>query len=98
MLLPTDDAGAAWYVRSLQRAAARSGVGCQVHEERGPGIAARLAALSADPAVHGVICQAPLPAGTSLAAVCHEAEVLVVAAGLAGPDRARPRAAGRRGG
>ena len=95
VLLPTDDAGAAWYVRSLQRAAARSGVGCQVHEERGPGIAARLAALSADPAVHGVICQAPLPAGTSLAAVCREAEVLVVAAGLPGligRDHVRPGA------
>ena len=75
VLLPTGDPGAAWYVRSIQRAAARSGVDCQVHEERGPGIAARLARLSADPAVHGVICQTPLPEGIVLADVAAAIEV-----------------------
>jgi methylenetetrahydrofolate dehydrogenase (NADP+) / methenyltetrahydrofolate cyclohydrolase len=69
VVLPTGDAGAAWYARSLQRAATRWGIGCQVREERGPGLAARLAALSADPGVHGVICQAPLPDGLDLPAV-----------------------------
>jgi methylenetetrahydrofolate dehydrogenase (NADP+)/methenyltetrahydrofolate cyclohydrolase len=77
VLVPTDDEGAAWYVRSIQRAAARAGIACQVHrmgalpsgEQSGPSaeqIAGRLAELSLDPAVHGVICQTPLPAGVGL--------------------------------
>lgn len=77
VLVPTDDAGAAWYVRSIQRAAARTGVACQVHRMGGSGsapagagqIAGRLAGLSLDPAVHGVICQTPLPPGVSLPGV-----------------------------
>ena len=36
VLVPTDDAGAAWYVRSIQRSAARTGVACQVHRMGGP--------------------------------------------------------------
>jgi methylenetetrahydrofolate dehydrogenase (NADP+) / methenyltetrahydrofolate cyclohydrolase len=35
----------------------------------GPDIARRLAELSADPTVHGVVCQTPLPAGTTLSEV-----------------------------
>ncbi len=73
VLLPTDDPGAAWYVRSIERAAARAGVSCQVHRLAGPAgpgvITGRLAGLSADPAVHGIICQTPLPPGSTLAAV-----------------------------
>ena len=73
VLVPTDDAGAAWYVRSIQRAAGRTGIACQVHRMGGPASAAqitdRLAELSRDPAVHGVICQTPLPAGAELARV-----------------------------
>lgn len=77
VLVPTDDAGAAWYVRSIQRAAARTGITCQVHQMGGPGcalpsaaeISDRLAELSGDPAVHGVICQTPLPDGAELARV-----------------------------
>jgi methylenetetrahydrofolate dehydrogenase (NADP+)/methenyltetrahydrofolate cyclohydrolase len=77
VLVPTDDAGAAWYVRSIQRAAARTGVACQVHQMGGPQsappsseqIADRLVELALDPAVHGVICQTPLPAGVDLPAV-----------------------------
>jgi methylenetetrahydrofolate dehydrogenase (NADP+)/methenyltetrahydrofolate cyclohydrolase len=73
VLLPTDDPGAAWYVRSIERAAARAGVDCQVHrlaETAGPAeITGRLAGLSADPAVHGIICQTPLPPGSTLAVV-----------------------------
>ncbi len=79
VLMPTDDPGAAWYVRSLERAAARSGLRCQVHRLPGtPGggeIAARLADLSADPAVHGVLCQAPLPPGAAMAAVAAAIDV-----------------------
>jgi len=73
VLLPTGDPGAAWYVRSIERAAARAGVDCQVHrlpEPAGPAeITGRLAELSADPAVHGIICQTPLPPGAALAVV-----------------------------
>jgi methylenetetrahydrofolate dehydrogenase (NADP+) / methenyltetrahydrofolate cyclohydrolase len=64
IVLPTDDPGAAWYVRSLQRQAARTGVEGQVHPaDSAAATLALLARLSADPAVHGVICQTPLPAG-----------------------------------
>lgn len=77
VLVPTDDAGAAWYVRSIQRAAARTGIACQVHRMDAPGsappradqVAARLTELSLDPAVHGVICQTPLPPGVNLPSV-----------------------------
>jgi methylenetetrahydrofolate dehydrogenase (NADP+) / methenyltetrahydrofolate cyclohydrolase len=72
VLVPTDDPGAAWYVRAIQRAAARTGIACQVHRMSGPPgaeqIAGRLAELSLDPGVHGVICQTPLPAGVDLPA------------------------------
>jgi methylenetetrahydrofolate dehydrogenase (NADP+)/methenyltetrahydrofolate cyclohydrolase len=73
VLVPTEDAGAAWYMRSIQRAAARTGIACQVHPMGGSlsaeQIAGRLAGLSLDPAVHGVICQTPLPAGVDLPSV-----------------------------
>ena len=72
IVVPNDDPGAAWYVRSLQRLAAKVGVGCQVHQQPGPAsvadVLAKLTELSADPAVHGVICQAPLPDGLAPAA------------------------------
>jgi methylenetetrahydrofolate dehydrogenase (NADP+) / methenyltetrahydrofolate cyclohydrolase len=74
VLVPTDDAGAAWYVRSIRRAATRAGITCQVHQMGAPPsappsaeqISGRLAGLGRDPAVHGVICQTPLPAGVDL--------------------------------
>jgi methylenetetrahydrofolate dehydrogenase (NADP+)/methenyltetrahydrofolate cyclohydrolase len=72
VVVPTSDESASWYVRSIQRAAARYGVECQVHELPSAGqpeITASLAGLSADPAVHGVICQTPLPAGADPATV-----------------------------
>ncbi len=73
VLVATDDAGAAWYVRSIQRAAGRTAIACQVHQMGGTPsagqIADRLAELSLDPAVHGVICQTPLPPGADLPSV-----------------------------
>ena len=74
VVLPTDDAAAAWYVRSIQRTAGKVGISCQVDALAGPdGVGAdgkairdRLDALSADPGVHGIICQTPLPNGVSL--------------------------------
>jgi methylenetetrahydrofolate dehydrogenase (NADP+) / methenyltetrahydrofolate cyclohydrolase len=67
----TDDAATAWYVRSIARAAANTGVGCEV-EDLGPaasgaGIGAQLAALSGDPTVHAIILTTPLPGGARLA-------------------------------
>jgi methylenetetrahydrofolate dehydrogenase (NADP+)/methenyltetrahydrofolate cyclohydrolase len=72
IVVPNDDPGAAWYVRSLQRLAAKVGVEAQVHQRSGPASAAdvlsKLTELSGDPAVHGIICQAPLPDGLAPAA------------------------------
>ncbi len=72
VVVPNEDAGADWYVRSLQRLAARVGVDCQVHQRSEPpapaDVLARLDELSADPAVHAIMCQTPLPNGLALAA------------------------------
>jgi methylenetetrahydrofolate dehydrogenase (NADP+) / methenyltetrahydrofolate cyclohydrolase len=66
----TRDESAAWYVRSLAAAAAKLGIACDVTDlgaDAEPArIATTLAALSADPAVHGVIQQTPLPSSASL--------------------------------
>jgi methylenetetrahydrofolate dehydrogenase (NADP+) / methenyltetrahydrofolate cyclohydrolase len=62
----TRDESAAWYVRSLAGAAGRMGIACDVTDlgaDAEPGELERtVAALSADPAVHGIILQTPLPA------------------------------------
>ena len=100
VLLPTDDPGAAWYVRSIERAAARAGVSCQVHRLAGPAgpgvITGRLGELSADPAVHGIICPAPLPPGSTLAAVGQAIDVAKDVDG-ANPASLGQLAAGRPG-
>jgi methylenetetrahydrofolate dehydrogenase (NADP+)/methenyltetrahydrofolate cyclohydrolase len=70
VVVATDDESTAWYVRSLTRTA--GGLGIEVRRIDLPRDAARddiraaLAAQSADPAVHGVICQTPLPGGLKL--------------------------------
>lgn len=69
VVVPTDDEGTAWYVRSIQRTADKVGVDCQVDKLQTPSSAElqeHLASLSADPSVHGIICQTPLPQGVSL--------------------------------
>jgi methylenetetrahydrofolate dehydrogenase (NADP+) / methenyltetrahydrofolate cyclohydrolase len=67
----TRDESAAWYRRSLAAAAARLAIACDVidlGEETSSGkIAAALAAMSADAAVHGIILQTPLPGPSRLA-------------------------------
>jgi len=72
VVVPTDDEATAWYVRSIERAAAKVGITCRVdtldHPD-GDAITNHLDTLSADPGVHGIICQTPLPAGVSLDAV-----------------------------
>src|SRR5579875_1174489 len=70
VVVPTRDEATAWYVRSIIRAAARVELDCQAVQLGDPSpaeLTGRLDELSADPAVHGVICQTPLPAGLSLA-------------------------------
>ena len=66
------DEGAAWYMRSISRAAEQTGIGCQIHPVDPAGgqeaVTSLLTRLSVDPAVHGVICQAPLPPGLTAAA------------------------------
>ncbi|WP_100446266.1 bifunctional 5,10-methylenetetrahydrofolate dehydrogenase/5,10-methenyltetrahydrofolate cyclohydrolase [Glycomyces xiaoerkulensis] len=72
VVVPTEDEGTAWYVRSIARTADKVGLRCKVEHLTDPGgdeIAARLRELSADPEVHGVICQTPLPEGVTLAEV-----------------------------
>jgi methylenetetrahydrofolate dehydrogenase (NADP+) / methenyltetrahydrofolate cyclohydrolase len=67
VVVATSDESSAWYVRSIARAAEKVGIGCSVvdlGETATPDrIRAELAALSRDPAVHGIILQTPLPAG-----------------------------------
>lgn len=60
-----DDPAAAAYVRGIERASNAVGVACAVHRLSAEAAQAKLArtldALSADPAVHGIIVQTPLP-------------------------------------
>jgi methylenetetrahydrofolate dehydrogenase (NADP+)/methenyltetrahydrofolate cyclohydrolase len=72
----TDDESSAWYVRSIASAAGKAGIGCEA-EDLGPAatasaIGAQLAALSADPTVHGIILTTPLPGGARLAELAAE--------------------------
>ena len=66
VVVATADQSSAWYVRSIARAAERTGIACSVvdlGETATPDrIRAELATLSGDPAVHGIILQTPLPA------------------------------------
>lgn len=70
VVVPTGDEATAWYVRSITRAAAKAGLDCRAIQLDDPSpaeLTGKLDELSADPAVHGIICQTPLPAGLSLA-------------------------------
>jgi methylenetetrahydrofolate dehydrogenase (NADP+)/methenyltetrahydrofolate cyclohydrolase len=85
VVTPTRDEEAAEYLRSLERAAAKAGITCQVHRLLGPAgplvpadlaepdarrdIAEKLAELSGDDAVHGITCLPPLPPGVDAAVV-----------------------------
>lgn len=68
VVVATDDESSAWYVRSIANAASKTGIRCDVVqvEPEPERIRTRLAELSADPLVHGVMLQTPLPAGASL--------------------------------
>jgi methylenetetrahydrofolate dehydrogenase (NADP+)/methenyltetrahydrofolate cyclohydrolase len=66
VVVPTASEATAWYVRSLARACARVGLEFREHpvpEADAATLPERLVEVGADPAVHGLICQTPLPAG-----------------------------------
>jgi methylenetetrahydrofolate dehydrogenase (NADP+)/methenyltetrahydrofolate cyclohydrolase len=91
-VVPTEDEGTAWYVRSLTKAAERVGIESRVEQLTDPkpaDVTARLDALSADPGVHGILCQTPLPAGIVLDEV---GEHIAAAKDV---DGASPASAGR---
>lgn len=84
VVVPAHDETAAWYVRSIARAAARTGIECRIVEPAGAELVGVLDTLSADPGVHGIICQTPRPDG----AVAHIAPAKDV-------DGANPLSLGR---
>ena len=93
IVVATDDGSATWYVGSIGRAAGKVGIatrteslGADATEDT---IAARLGVLAADPAVHGIILQTPLPAGVRADRL---AELIPVAKDV---DGANPTSAGR---
>jgi methylenetetrahydrofolate dehydrogenase (NADP+)/methenyltetrahydrofolate cyclohydrolase len=68
VVIATDDEASAWYVRSIENAAAKAGIACDVlRTSTVTGISATLTQLADDPEVHGVILQTPLPDGARLA-------------------------------
>lgn len=71
VVVATDDESTAWYVRSITRAAGKAGIACETvrlpADADADTIRKQLSELSADPEVHGVILQTPLPPGTSAA-------------------------------
>ena len=78
VVVPTDDEATAWYVRSIERTAARVGVHCRTErlaDPSGEELTALLDELSRDDSVHGIICQTPLPAGVTPAEVGRHIDV-----------------------
>ncbi|GAA4524733.1 bifunctional 5,10-methylenetetrahydrofolate dehydrogenase/5,10-methenyltetrahydrofolate cyclohydrolase [Amycolatopsis samaneae] len=71
VVVATDDGSSLWYVRSIAKAAAKSGIVCDVVDLGADATVAEirraLETLSADDTVHGVILQTPLPEGASAA-------------------------------
>ncbi|HEV2639052.1 MAG TPA: bifunctional 5,10-methylenetetrahydrofolate dehydrogenase/5,10-methenyltetrahydrofolate cyclohydrolase [Actinocrinis sp.] len=65
----TREESSAWYVRSIAKAAAKAGIGCDVLDLGPDATAAHLTTaltdLGADGSVHGIILQTPLPPGVS---------------------------------
>jgi methylenetetrahydrofolate dehydrogenase (NADP+) / methenyltetrahydrofolate cyclohydrolase len=71
VVVATAEESTAWYVRSISGAASRVGIACEV-VDLGPSVSgeeieAALRRLSADPSVHGIILQTPLPTGVDFA-------------------------------
>ncbi|MFE7629665.1 bifunctional 5,10-methylenetetrahydrofolate dehydrogenase/5,10-methenyltetrahydrofolate cyclohydrolase [Kocuria sp. NPDC057446] len=70
VVVATDNEATLWYVRSIARAADRTGVHCRVVDlGAGAGaeeISSALTLLSADEDIHGIILQTPLPPGVAV--------------------------------
>jgi methylenetetrahydrofolate dehydrogenase (NADP+)/methenyltetrahydrofolate cyclohydrolase len=66
VVVATDDESSAWYVRSIAKTAAKNGLRCDIVESAPAKIRGELEGLSADPTVHGIILQTPLPEGARL--------------------------------
>lgn len=69
-VVATDDPATAWYLRSIAKATAATRI--ELREERlaaddATGVLGRLATLSAEAGVDGILCLTPLPAGLTLA-------------------------------
>ena len=66
----TDDESTAWYVRSIAKAATRTGIECQIVDLGATAgqndVLSALVELSADPDLHGIILQTPLPEGVDV--------------------------------
>ncbi|TQR85252.1 bifunctional 5,10-methylenetetrahydrofolate dehydrogenase/5,10-methenyltetrahydrofolate cyclohydrolase [Mycobacterium hodleri] len=66
----TDDESTAWYVRSIAKAATRTGIECQIVDLGATAVQndvlSALVELSADSDVHGIILQTPLPDGVDV--------------------------------
>ncbi|WP_263253651.1 bifunctional 5,10-methylenetetrahydrofolate dehydrogenase/5,10-methenyltetrahydrofolate cyclohydrolase [Saccharopolyspora rosea] len=67
VVVATDDESSAWYVRSIAKTAAKSGVSCDIvdvgADATAQDVRTALEELSNDTSVHGIILQTPLPAG-----------------------------------
>jgi methylenetetrahydrofolate dehydrogenase (NADP+)/methenyltetrahydrofolate cyclohydrolase len=82
VVVPTDDEATTWYVRSIEKAGVANGIDVRVDFLQHPNlqhpkeddIVRALDALSADPTVHGIICQTPLPEGLRLQEVARHIE------------------------
>ena len=70
VVVATDDESTHWYVRSIERAAERAGIGCRIidlgHDATEQVLASVLADFSAEPSVNGIILQTPLPRGVRI--------------------------------
>ncbi|QYN37008.1 bifunctional 5,10-methylenetetrahydrofolate dehydrogenase/5,10-methenyltetrahydrofolate cyclohydrolase [Pseudonocardia sp. DSM 110487] len=71
VVVATADESSAWYVRSIAKAAAGVGIGCDVVDLGADASTAEIRTslhrLSDDAAVHGIILQTPLPPGVDVA-------------------------------
>lgn len=69
VVVATADESSAWYVRSIAKAAAKVNITCDIvdlgPEASGADIRHKLASLSGDASVHGIILQTPLPDGVN---------------------------------
>ncbi|MEV4729814.1 bifunctional 5,10-methylenetetrahydrofolate dehydrogenase/5,10-methenyltetrahydrofolate cyclohydrolase [Saccharopolyspora sp. NPDC049426] len=70
VVVATDDESTAWYVRSIAKAASKTGIRCDIvdlgSEATPDEIRGRLTELSEDASVHGIMLQTPLPGGASV--------------------------------